>query len=150
MWVCTMKNQSKGFFNTCKIKYGKKLIMREKSKYVFLLYNLFLAYIRSYWSLEWAVCKRSRCFSWKNNTYFSLLKEKVDIPYQKVIDYVNHFSYYRKTVCLICSQCNGHPPILTAHPCLMWLFCPPDPTLTRCKQVWATGHWGVSRPILVL
>ena len=39
------------------------------------------------------------------NTYFSLSKVNVDIPYQKVIDYVNNFSHYRKTVSLICSLC---------------------------------------------
>ena len=38
-------------------------------------------------------------------TCLSLLKVKVDIPYQKVIDYVNHFSRYRKTESLICSLC---------------------------------------------
>ena len=36
------------------------------------------------------------------NTYFSLLKVKVDIPYQKVIDHVNHVGLYRKTVPLMC------------------------------------------------
>ena len=36
-------------------------------------------------------------------TCLSLLKVKVDIPYQKVI--VNHFSCYRKTESLICSLC---------------------------------------------
>ena len=34
-----------------------------------------------------------------------ILKVKVDIPYQKVMDYVNHFGLYRKTVSLICSMC---------------------------------------------
>ena len=47
-------------------------------------------------------------------TYFSLLKVKVDIPFQKVIVYVDHFSIYRKTVSLICSLCNGHSPIQAA------------------------------------
>ena len=37
-------------------------------------------------------------------TYFSLLKKKVDIPYNKVIDYVNLFSHYSKIVCIICSK----------------------------------------------
>ena len=46
------------------------------------------------------------------NAYFSLLK--VDIPYQKIIVYVDHFDLYRKTVSSICSLClcvisNGHP-----------------------------------------
>ena len=37
------------------------------------------------------------------NAYFSLLK--VDIAYQKVIVYANHFGLNRKTVFLICSLC---------------------------------------------
>ena len=39
------------------------------------------------------------------NAYFSLLKEKADIPYQRVIDYVHNFGIYRKTLSLICSLC---------------------------------------------
>ena len=37
------------------------------------------------------------------NSYFSLSKVKVDIPYQKENVYVYHFSLYRKTS--ICSLC---------------------------------------------
>ena len=37
------------------------------------------------------------------DTYFSFLRVKVDIPYQKVIVYVYHLTTYRKTVSLICS-----------------------------------------------
>ena len=34
------------------------------------------------------------------NAYFSLLKVKIDIPYQKVIVYVNHFGLYKKKLYL--------------------------------------------------
>ena len=39
------------------------------------------------------------------NTHLLLLKVKVGIPYQKVIDYVNHVSCYRKAVHLKSGVC---------------------------------------------
>ena len=39
------------------------------------------------------------------NTYFSLLKVNVYIPYQKVIVHVNHFGLNTETASLICSLC---------------------------------------------
>ena len=39
------------------------------------------------------------------NAYFSLLKVKVDIAYQDIIVYVNHFGLYRTSVSLIGSLC---------------------------------------------
>ena len=39
------------------------------------------------------------------DTNFSLLKEEVDIPYQKVVDYINLFGHYIKTVSMpLCWQ----------------------------------------------
>ena len=67
------------------------------------------------------------------NTYF--LKVKVDIPYQKVIDYVNYFVLYSKTVSLISILCLCVgllviPPILAAHPCLIWCAVTQNQALT--------------------
>ena len=77
------------------------------------------------------------------NTCFSLLKVKVDIPYLKVIDYVNHFSHYRKTVSLICSLClcvmvipyTGstriqRTSVFSGHPCLIWCAVTQNQALT--------------------
>ena len=49
------------------------------------------------------------------NTYFSLLKVKVDKPYQTVNVYAKHFSHYRKTVSLIGSLCVMVIPLYWQH-----------------------------------
>ena len=66
------------------------------------------------------------------NANFSLFKVKVEIPYQKIIVDVNHFSLIKKCIFDMksVSVCNGHPPIQAAHPSLIWCAVTQNQALT--------------------